>query len=416
MSVAWGVYRLIAPCLGAVAPAARLLLSPQERPLWGERLGAGAPAGPVAAWVHAASLGETLAVAPLARELARYDPRARFHFTSTTRTGRARLRALDPRATLAPIDSPQAAARFFARLRPSRLIVLETELWPHWLLRARAAGVPVAVVSARLSARSVPRYARLGGDFRRLVAGLGAVLCQTADDRERWLALGAPAERTDVCGNLKDDALPEPAADRGAARVALDLERAKPLLVLGSLRPGEGRPLGAAWRAVPAALRDAWQVVAVPRHQGSSAEIEREAALASRDAGGASLSAAWRWDARPGVLGGYYAAADVAFVGGTLAPSGGHNPLEPAAAGAAVIVGPHHAAQASGMRDLVAADAVRVVTSEVPLAAALTELLGDPARRAARAAAAFGVAAAKRGAARRAVARLVEWRLWPAAA
>jgi len=414
VSLAWGVYRVIAPCLGAVAPAARLLLSPHERPLWSERLGGGA-SGPVDAWVHAASLGETLGVPPLLGELRRFAGGARFHLTTTTRTGRARLRAIDRSATLAPIDSPQAVTRFFARARPSRLFVLETELWPHWLIRARAGDVPVAVLSARLSARSLPGYARLGGEFRRLVDGLGAVLCQTEEDRDRWLALGAPPGRTEVCGNLKDDALPEPAPDRAAARAALGLERARPLLVLGSLRPGEGRALGAAWRALPAELRDRWQVVAVPRHAGAAAEIEREALSASGTAGAAAASKAWRWDARPGVLPGYYAAGEVAFVGGTLAPYGGHNPLEPAAAGAAVIVGPHHGSQAAGMRALLARDAIQVVSSEVPLAAALNDLLAHPERRAARGAAALEVARSRRGAARRAVARLVEWGLWPPA-
>ena len=411
MSLAWGLYRLVAPCLGAVAPAARLLLSPHERPLWGERLG-GVAEGPVDAWVHAASMGETLGVPPLLAELRRYDAEARFHLTTTTRTGRARLRDVDPSATLAPIDSPQAAARFFARVRPARLLMLETELWPHWMLRARAQRVPVAVLSARLSARSLPRYARLGGDFRRLVGGLAAVLCQTEEDRERWRALGAPPERTDVCGNLKDDALPEPAADRAAARAALGFERDRPLLALGSLRPGEGTALAWAWRSLPEALRARWQVVAVPRHAGAAGEIENEALAAARGTE-AWTARSWRWDARPGVLAGYYAAADLAFVGGTLRPYGGHNPLEPAATGAAVIVGPYHAAQSAAVRALQAQDAVRVADSPASLVVALSALMGDDAGRVAAGSAALAVARARRGAARRAVARLVAWDLWP---
>jgi 3-deoxy-D-manno-octulosonic-acid transferase len=414
VSLAWAAYRLAAPCLGAVLPAARVFVPPHERASWDERLGRTRLPGGADAWVHAASMGEATAVAPFVRELQARSPQARFLLTATTRSGRERLATLGPDAAVAPLDSPQAAAAFFRGVAPRRCFLLETELWPHWLLRAQALQVPVAVVSARLSEASVRRYARLGRGFRALVSGLAAVLCQGGGDLERWRRLGARAEVSSVTGNLKDDGLPQAAADRGAARVALGLERERPLLVLGSVRPGEVLVLARAWGRLPAALREAWQVVAVPRHPRASDELRAEAAragqaLAERPGGRRD---AWLWEDRLGVLNGYYAAADVAFVGGSVTPFGGHNPLEPAACGAPVVMGPHHASQRDVVQALEAAGALRVAGSEPELAAALERWLGDRQARDEAGRAALEVAAGRRGAARRTVARLAELGLW----
>jgi len=418
VSLAWAAYRVVAPVLGAAAPAAGLFASPRQRPLWGERLGRVAEPGPVDAWIHAASLGEALAVGPLVSRLEALQPGARLHLTAMTTGGRARLAALGPRHSLAPLDAPQTVARFLDRLRPRRVFLLETELWPHWLLAARHARIPVAVISARLSPRSLERYARLGPDFRTLIGTLAGVLCQSAADQARWLALGAPAARTAEVGNLKDDALPEPAvADRGSARGKVGLDRGRPLLVLGSLRPGEVRLLAQAWGALPEALRAGWQVVAVPRHPRASAELRAEAAKAGQavTVNGAAAGGAWRWDDRLGVLPGYYAAADVAVVGGAFARRGGHNPLEPAACGTPVVIGAHHWAQADAVAALVAAGACRVAAGPGEVTSALQLWLGNTAGRAAAGAAALEAVRARRGASGRAVARLAAWDLWPAA-
>jgi 3-deoxy-D-manno-octulosonic-acid transferase len=411
----WGAYRVAAPVLGAVAPAAEIFASPRERPLWRERLGVVRLDGGCDAWVHAASLGEAGAVGPFLRELDALRPGSRYWVTSTTRTGRAALQGLDRPVSLAPIDSPQATRRFFAGIQPRRMFLIETELWPHWLLRARALRIPVAVVSARLSERSVARYRQLGPGLRDLVANLDAVLCQGEGDRRRWLALGAPEGRTRVVGNLKSDGLPEPAPDRAAARAALGLDPARPLLVLGSLRPGEAEALARAWAALPAALRERWQVVAVPRHPQASAALLAEAAGAGVAVSRESVPAGgWRWDDRTGVLVGWYRGAEAAFVGGSLVRVGGHNPLEPAACGAAVLMGPYHAAQADYVRALRAPGGIAIASRGEPLAAALTTLLGDDAARARAAVAALEVARAQRGSARRAAHALVELGLWSA--
>ncbi len=415
MSLAWSAYRAVAPALGALAPAARWFASPNERVYWGERMGRTPARGPCDAWVHAASLGEAGAVPPLVRELLAFQPAARLVLTATTRAGRERLLALEWPVSLAPIDAPQAVGRFFAAVRPRRLFVVETELWPHWLLHARAARVPVAFVSARLSERSVRGYGRLGEGLRELAGGLEAVLCQSDEDAARWQRIGAPAARIRVVGNLKNDSLPRAPVDRAAARRALGLDAARPLLVLGSVRPGEAKLLAQAWGMLDERLRARWQVATLPRHPRAAPELREEA----RSRGvtlvteGAPRDGAWRWEESLGVLNAWYAGADVAFVGGSLLPYGGHNPLEPAACGAAVLTGSHTTSQAAAIRALAERGGVRVVRDGPDLAAALGELLGDDDARARCAAAALATVADARGAAQRAAHALVGWRLWP---
>ena len=428
MSAVWIAYRLLAPSIGVLAPAAAIFASPEERRLWSERMGRVSLAGGCDAWVHAASLGEAQAAGPLARALLALEPRARLWLTAQTRTGRGRLAELGLPVSLAPIDSPQAVARFFAGVAPRLVLIVETELWPHWLLRARVERVPVVIVSARLAERSVRSYRVLGRGLSTLVGGLAGVLCQGEDDARRWRAVGAPAERTRVIGNLKNDALPRRAPNLQVARLALGLAPERPLLVLGSLRPGEPRMLARAFRELPAALRAPWQVVAVPRHPRASAELAAEARSAGqpvtrRDPAGGDGAwtaadgpdEAWRWDDRTGVLNAYYAAADAAFVGGSLSPYGGHNPLEPAATGAAIVMGPHHSSQSEAVRALERANAIRIAAPGAELARALETLLGDPAERERQALAGRRVADEMRGAAGRAVAQLAAWKLWPPA-
>jgi 3-deoxy-D-manno-octulosonic-acid transferase len=415
VSLAWTAYRLLAPALGAIAPSARVFASPRERALWRERMGLVPSGGECHAWIHAASLGESVAVGPLLRALQAFQPDARFRLTATTRTGRERLSRIGPPASLAPIDAPQAVRRFLHAARPRRLVLVETELWPHWLLAARKVRLPVIVASARLSGRSVRHYRGLGGEFRNLLTGLHAVLCQTEEDAERWRVLGARPERVAVAGNLKHDALPDQVPDRAAARGAHGLDRARPVLVLGSLRPGEAGLIARTWRALPESLRSGWQVVAVPRHPIASAGLRSEAAhhgitFTSAGVPGGDL---WRWDDSLGVLTGYYAAADLAIVCGSLFRYGGHNPMEAAACGAAVIVGPHHASQLQSVRVLSEMHAARVLTSTRELLATLRELMTNGGHRENLGRRGLEAVRSMRGAARRTSAQLVAWDLWP---
>jgi 3-deoxy-D-manno-octulosonic-acid transferase len=417
VSLAWAAYRLLAPALGAIAPTARVFASPRERALWRERMGFTTPDGECHAWVHAASLGESVGVGPLLGALRSFQPHARFRLTATTRTGRERLATIGPPAALAPIDAPQAVGRFVRTARPRRLLLVETELWPHWLLAARAARIPVVVASARLSGRSVRHYRSLGGEFRTLLTDLQGVMCQTEEDADRWRLIGARSERVAVAGNLKHDALPDRLPDRAASRAALGLDRNRPVLVLGSLRPGEAAMVAKAWRALPEPLRSEWQVIGVPRHPLASSGLRQEAAEYGITfvSEGTPYGDQWRWDDRLGVLTGYYAAADLAVIGGSLFRYGGHNPMEAAACGAAVIVGPHHASQLHGVRVLAGLGAGRILEDSRELPSALRELMSNDGLRESLGRRGLEAVRSLRGAARRTTAQLVAWNLWPIA-
>ena len=197
--------------------------------------------------------------------------------------------------------------------------------------------------------------------------GLGAVLCQSEADRDRWLALGAPVARTAAIGNLKNDGLPAPVADdRGAARAALGLDPRRPLLTLGNVRPGEGATLAAAWRSLPETIHERWQVAAVPRHPHAAPGVRREIEAAGVKLGHDATAppGAWRLGRSRGVLASYYCAGEVAVVGGSFGPYGGHNPLEPAACGAAVVAGPHLESQRPAAEALTAAGGLEIVTDD----------------------------------------------------
>jgi 3-deoxy-D-manno-octulosonic-acid transferase len=416
VSLLWAGYRAVAPWAARLAPMVQAFGPAAERAVGAERDGR-VPAGPADAWVHGASLGEAGAVEALLTALRGPAPAARFHLTATSHAGRARLQPLAGSASLAPFDAPGPVARLLSVLRPRRLMIVETEIWPHWLLGARERGIPVAFVSARLSARSLARYRWLGEPLRRLIGGLAGVACQTEADATRWLELGAPPGRCVVTGNLKDDALPRP-ADRAAGRRALGLPPDRPLLVLGSMRPGELTRLAPAWHRLPEAMRARWQVVVVPRHPAASARMRAEARGARLPVppGPADSDAAgtWRWDDRLGVLRAYYAAGEVAFVGGSLEPHGGHHPLEPAATGAAVVVGPHTETQRASVEALVEGNAMPRIETETDALAALEAVLMDPELRTRRGAAALAVAESTRGAAGRTLDFLSAWGFWPA--
>lgn len=413
MSLAWTAYRLLAPVAGVLAPAAGAFAPRAEREHWRDRLGFAPALGGCQAWIHAASLGECAAVGPLARELRALDSEARLMLTSSTRTGRERLLALGVPVALAPFDAPQAVRRFLARVRPARLLVIETELWPHWLVETRRSRIPVAFVSARLSETSAQGYRRLGRPLRELLEGVAAVLCQSVEDAARWRSAGVPEEKLAVCGNLKFDALPESVADgeHATRRAALGLDPARPLLTLGSLRPGEAGLLARAWRSLDPLLARRWQVAAVPRHEPALAGLESEARAAGlgREPEAAS---GWHWDARPGVLMAYYAASEAAFVGASLVPLGGHNPLEPAALGAAVLMGSEFGHQRQAVEALQRRGGIEIVTAE-GLSDALARLLADqPAREARRRGARLAVDEL-RGGSHRAVSELALRGFWP---
>jgi 3-deoxy-D-manno-octulosonic-acid transferase len=339
-------------------------------------------------WVHAVSVGEVLAVSRLVGELDVAFPGYRLVISTTTRTGQelARTRFGADRVFYCPLDLPWAARAYLNALEPRLLILAETEFWPNLLSGCFRRGIPVAVVNARVSDRSWPRYRRLRGFFRPLLGQLSRVLAQSEKDAERLKAIGCLPERVTVAGNLKFDvrAAREAEATVQLKALAADLR----LVVAGSTLEGEEEALVEAWPRLLEADPRLAMVLAV-RHP------ERFGAVAALlDGSGFKWvkRSDWRAQAESGLkplaageivlldtigeLASVYSLAAVAFVGGSLIPAGGHNPLEPAQFGVPTVMGPHYANFRAITEDLRARNAVRIAAKE-ELAGVLIELLRD---------------------------------------
>jgi 3-deoxy-D-manno-octulosonic-acid transferase len=403
------VCRLLAPLL----VGNWLLRGWHERGYWahlGERFGFAAPLAPGSLWLHAVSAGEVQAAAPLVRALLRAEPQLRLLVTTATPAGRARAAALYPAADIRylPIDVPGCVRRFLARTRPRAGVILETELWPALYAGARGAGIPLVLASARLSARSVRRYGRVAAFARKVLAGV-SIGAQSDADAARFLAIGADPGRLEVTGNLKFDYEPHAglAAAAAAWRVALGADR--PVWVAGSTHAVEEDAVLDAHRRLLERFPDALLVL-VPRHPPRFAEVEQALGATGlefvvRRGPGAlpdgSRTAKVLLLATLGELEIAYAAADAAFVGGTLVPVGGHNLIEPAAAGRPVLFGPWHA-NALVMAELLRqARAGAEVADATALGEALLNWFAQPDERLAAGARGAAALAAGRGAASR---------------
>jgi 3-deoxy-D-manno-octulosonic-acid transferase len=341
-----------------------------------------------AIWVHAVSVGEVLAVEGLIEELRRRSPRHRIFVSTTTDTGQtlARKRFGEESVFYFPMDFEFAIRPYLRALRPELVVIAETEFWPNFIQLADRSGARIAVVNARISDRSWPRYRRFRGLLRQLLAHVDLFLAQTAEDAARLRDIGASAERVRVAGNLKFDVpVPVPPAIVERVRHSLAADAAGPVLVCGSTVEGEETLLLKAFENVLVQRPRAMMILA-PRHP------ERFPAVAALL--GEMSVRFWRrseWNGEGlgggvllldtiGELAALYALADVAFVGGSLVPRGGHNMIEPAQHGVATIVGNH----TENFRDIVNLfqdqDAVRIVgPAELPLV--LMELLANDAER-----------------------------------
>lgn len=289
-------------------------------------------------WLHAVSLGEIRAAAVLIEALKQRWPDVPLVVSTTTETGARAARDLGVPHFYAPYDYAWVVRRVLGRLRPRMLVIMETELWPNWVAEASRRSVPVAIVNARLSDRSYRSYRRLGGPLlRQTLSRLDMICAQSAEDRERFLRLGGDQAPSVIdCGNLKFD-VPRPTC--GPASIPLD----RPVWLAASTHPGEEALI----LDVHARLRQRYPsalLILVPRHPERADEVE---ALVQRTGfemvrHGAELSPASSvlLVDRTGVLMPYFAAVPVVFMGGSLVPLGGHNPIEPAIFGRAVITGP----------------------------------------------------------------------------
>jgi 3-deoxy-D-manno-octulosonic-acid transferase len=377
-----------------------------------ERYGHGAarPPGRLL-WLHAASVGETLSVLPLIAALAARDPALRFLVTTGTVTSAGLLAqrlpgALAPRVAhrFVPLDVPRWVARFLAGWRPDAAVFVESELWPNLVAAAAARGIPLALVNARISDRSARWWRRAPGLARQVLSAFRLVLAQTEADAARLRALGAAGA---TCpGNLKYAAAPLPADPAELARLSA-LLAGRTAWVAASTHPGEEALALEAQRRLADAQPDLPGLLAiiVPRHP------ERGAAVAALAGDLPVARRAAGQDPAPGTavlvadtlgeLGLWYRLARVAFVGGSLVPHGGQNPLEPARLGCPVVTGPHTWNFAEILDRLETAGGVaRLAEGPDPagaLAEALADMLTSPDRGRDRAEAAAGIAAEEAG-------------------
>ena len=357
-------------------------------------------------WVHAVSVGETRAAAPLIERLRRERPGATLLLTCMTATGRETGRALYGDSVVQawlPYDIPFAVRAFLAHFRPRTGLLMETELWPNLAAGCACAGVPLFLVNARLSARSAVGYARAGRTTREMLASLAGVAAQSTDDAGRLSALGA--RDVTVTGNLKFDVgVPDPQRVLGRElRTRFGDER--PVWIAASTRDGEEALIVEALARTPPP--PGTLTVVVPRHPQRFdvvAELLRTRSLpfARRSANlPVPRDVDFVLGDSMGELFAYYAAADVAFVGGSLLPLGGQNLIEPIAAGTPTLVGPHTFNFSEAVTQAVAAGAARRVADADALAAAVRALLDHEADRRAMRVAALAFHTAHRGAADR---------------
>ncbi len=334
----------------------RLRWRARREPAYGERIGerfgdvpASVTAGAI--WFHTVSAGETIAAAPFVARLADDYPDQALLVTTMTPTGSAQVTArLGGRVDhcYAPYDFPWAVRRFFERVRPRLLVLMETELWPNLIDQAARRGVPVLLVNARLSERSARGYGHLGALTRGMLAQLRLVACQYPDHARRFEALGVPAARLLVLGSVKfDQTLPadhEVRVRALAERFALPAEPFAPVWIAASTHPGEETLALAAHQD----LRRHWpqaRLILVPRHPTRADEVaklvtERGFAVARQSRPGpADRAAAVILGDTMGELLYLYGLARLAFVGGSFG-RGGHNPIEPALCGVPVVMGP----------------------------------------------------------------------------
>lgn len=376
---------------------------------WGERFGfVPRVDGGASIWLHAVSVGEVNVLARLVETLLARYPGTPVVLTTGTPTGSARVRQLfgtRVHHAYLPFDLPGAVRRFYARVRPRLGVIAETEIWPNLYTAAQAHGVPLLIVNARLSERSMHGFAILPGErlIRAALEGVKQVLAQSEVDAERYRRLGARAERVRVAGNLKFDIAVDDAVRAAGAALRATFGGDRPVWIAASTHEAEEQAVlhahGMVLRVQPRAL-----LLVAPRHP----ERFRAVVQAARASG---LHVTTRSGERApdmqsqcfvidslGELMTFYAAAQLAFVGGSLAPIGGHNVLEPAALGLPVLVGPHTFNFQEIIETLMTAGGAQQVPDADALGPAVLALLGDAERRAHMGAAALEVIERGRGA------------------
>jgi 3-deoxy-D-manno-octulosonic-acid transferase len=381
------------------------------------RLPAGLEArGRASIWIHAVSVGEVLAARTLIAPLKRRFPDLNVFVSTTTLTGQAiaRRSVTDSDGLFyAPFDFRHSVRRVLGVLQPRLLVLVETEIWPNLIHEARRRGARIAIVNGRLSPRSFGRYRRIRVFLAPVLAEIDLFAMQGEPHADRVRALGAPPGRVHALGNLKFDALEAPQPSAPLRRLFSGVGD-RLVWVAGSTVPGEEEQVVAAFRSIQDALPDAALVIA-PRHPERFGQVSPVVTAAGLRAVRRSTLGDGAWDPGDvlildslGELAQVYCFATVVFVGGSLAPAGGHNVLEPAVAGKAVVVGPHMENFQEIADQFLAEQALVQVDSAAALAHETLTLLRDASRREALGERARNLTSRNRGALARTLDALAE--------
>ena len=355
---------------------------PGYRRQWWRRFALGMPSrvrsGDGLIWVHAVSVGELLAVAPLVQRMLQEWPDKAVLITNTTPTGSEQTQKLfgdRVEHTWFPFDIPLVTGAFLRHWAPQLIVMVETEIWPNLMVSAREQGIPVALVNARLSARSARGYARFGQFTRETMRDFSLIAAQSKSDDRRFRRIGADPQAMHVVGSIKFD------IDLAARRGQLDVIKSelgseiksRPLWAAASTHPGEEQLVIDAYQAL-SQRGFKTRLLLAPRHTNRTADIIKLLEKTGLSYQRRSEKAAINRDTDVlivdtlGELSAFLGLADAAFIGGSLVPRGGHNPIEAAAWGCAVITGPHVINFAAIVRDMERGGAIRIVVDEQELA------------------------------------------------
>jgi 3-deoxy-D-manno-octulosonic-acid transferase len=358
---------------------------------WDERFGlkAAPKSHQPVIWIHAVSMGEVEAARPLVDSLQAQYPGHQLLITTMTPTGSARVKSLYADKVLhcyLPYDLPFAVKRFLNSVRPVMGIIMETELWPNLIHYAAEQSVPLVLANARLSARSAVGYQRISSLTKAMLQQLSLIAAQSQDDRSRLIALGADKDKVHAVGNLKFE-ISLPASLSEEAEALRTQWGNRPVFIAASTHEGEDEIILNASRRIRAAYPDLLLIL-VPRHPE---RFDKVAALSQRsgfkilrrsDKGMCTREIQVLVVDTMGELPLFYGTADIAFVGGSLVPRGGHNVLEPAALGRPVVIGPHYFNFNEISRQFLAAKAAIQVDNSESLAQTVIELFQSPQKRA----------------------------------
>ncbi|PIE20605.1 MAG: 3-deoxy-D-manno-octulosonic acid transferase [Neptuniibacter caesariensis] len=362
--------------------------APAYKERWQERLGIidKVAFGEKPLWIHAVSVGETLAIVPLVKLIQQRHPNLPIVMTTMTPTGAERVQANFADSVThfyCPYDLPLSLSRFLTAVDPCGCVVVETELWPNMIHACHARRIPVLIANARLSARSARGYARFAGLARSMLQQINRIAVQNSTDGQRFIDLGLPPSALSVTGSIKFD-ISQP---EGSARLAAALRQMwgaqRPVLIGASTHEAEEAALLATFAALKQRFPDLLLLL-VPRHperfQSVASLIKAQGLNMARRSNGDqpdSTTEVYLGDTM-GELMKLLAAADIAFVGGSLIERGGHNPLEPAVLGKPVIMGPHVFNFQQICDALADAGGLNIIESQKALTDAVATLLADP--------------------------------------